>query len=64
MQFSKLLLIVALAALTNQRGPRCIQNCDFEGEYVCANGITYPSKCHAKCDGNRGRDVTEGRCLV
>ena len=66
MQFSKLVLIVAVVAFANSQidpGPRCIQRCDFEGEYVCANGTTYPSFCHARCDGNRRRDIVDGRCV-
>ena len=46
----------------SQDGYESCEECEFEGEYVCASsGITYPSKCHAECADDD--EYIEGICL-
>ena len=41
------------------------QNCTFSGEYVCSKttGITYPSKCHARCVSDSS-SLETGKCRL
>ena len=49
--FKYLLLSLLWSTMRTQDFMKC-RKCKFEGRYVCgASGITYPSKCHAKCAG-------------